>query len=183
MANSLMVPVAITPNKEKQQKDAQDMFQQVVRNAERSNTTVPDYEFLELIGKGGSGRVYKCRNKGTGDVVAVKTINIDSVDYQSHVLERDDTLKSFEKEVSVLQKLKESKAKAVVMDNVKVQLDNLMKVRAVIYPQLDARLHDMTRLRWRYKRRLATLHKQPRPHQPPPRVDRRIAMHPQFFGR
>lgn len=35
------------------------MYQVVVDRAARTNTAVPDYEFIELIGKGSFGRVYK----------------------------------------------------------------------------------------------------------------------------
>lgn len=45
--------------KHKQIQDAKDMYQVVVDRAARTNAAVPDYEFLELIGKGSFGRVYK----------------------------------------------------------------------------------------------------------------------------
>ena len=101
------------PNKEMQIKDAQDMYQTVLRNAERSNSSVPPYDFIELIGKGSFGRVYKCKKRATGDLVAVKIINIDDADFQEHVLEKDNTIDSFRKEVGILQQLKDAKAKNV----------------------------------------------------------------------
>lgn len=45
--------------KHKQIQDARDMYRVVVDRAKRTNTPVPDYEFIELIGKGSFGRVYK----------------------------------------------------------------------------------------------------------------------------
>ena len=57
MENSLMVPGGL--DRSKQIKDAKDMWQTIVRNAERTNTSLPPFQFLELIGKGGFGRVYK----------------------------------------------------------------------------------------------------------------------------
>lgn len=47
------------PDRRKQIQDANDMYQTVVRHAERNNSPVPPYTFLELIGKGSFGRVYK----------------------------------------------------------------------------------------------------------------------------
>lgn len=43
----------------KQVQDAKDMYQVVIERAARTGSAVPDYEFLELIGKGSFGRVYK----------------------------------------------------------------------------------------------------------------------------
>ncbi|KAK4550031.1 hypothetical protein LTR36_002998 [Oleoguttula mirabilis] len=103
------------PNKQRQIQDAKDMYQTVVRNAERSTSAVPPYDFIELIGKGGYGRVYKCRKQATGELVAVKIINIDDADFQEHVLDKDNTINSFRKEVGILQQLKDSKAKNVNM--------------------------------------------------------------------
>ncbi|TKA83768.1 hypothetical protein B0A55_00006 [Friedmanniomyces simplex] len=101
------------PNRQRQIQDARDMYQAVVRNAERSNTEVPPYDFLELIGKGGYGRVYKCKKRGTGTLVAVKIINIDDADFQEHVLDKDNTISSFQKEVAILQQLKDNNAKNI----------------------------------------------------------------------
>ncbi|KAK0260038.1 hypothetical protein LTS09_005372 [Friedmanniomyces endolithicus] len=101
------------PNRQRQIQDARDMFMTVVRNAERSQSEVPPYEFLELIGKGGYGRVYKCKKRDTGALVAVKIINIDDADFQEHVLDKDNTITSFQKEVAILQQLKDNNAKNI----------------------------------------------------------------------
>lgn len=103
------------PNKKKQIQDAKDMYQTVVRLAERANTSVPPYEFIELIGKGSFGRVYKCLSKRTGTLVAVKVISVDDSDFTAHPLDKDETLKDFRKEVSILHQLKEKRAKNVNM--------------------------------------------------------------------
>ena len=47
------------PDRKKQIQDAKDMYQIVARNAERAGSEPPPYKFLELIGKGAFGRVYK----------------------------------------------------------------------------------------------------------------------------
>ncbi|GAB7364144.1 hypothetical protein MBLNU230_g4695t1 [Neophaeotheca triangularis] len=91
------------------------MSQTVVRLAERANTNVPPYEFIELIGKGSFGRVYKCLSKKTGTLVAVKIISVDDSDFAAHPLDKDETLKDFRKEVSILHQLKEKKAQNVNM--------------------------------------------------------------------
>ncbi|EMC95211.1 hypothetical protein BAUCODRAFT_50597, partial [Baudoinia panamericana UAMH 10762] len=104
-----------SPNKQMQIQDARDMYRNVVRNAERSGSEVPPYDFIELIGKGGYGRVYKCRKRATGELVAVKILNIDDADFKEHVLDKDNTISSFQKEVATLQQLKDSKAKNINM--------------------------------------------------------------------
>ena len=113
MDTSLLVPGG--PDRRKQIQDAKDMYQTVLRNAERSNSAVPPYDFLELIGKGSFGRVYKCKTKGTSELVAVKILNVDDMDISADPRERDETVKDFRKEVSILQQLKDSNAKNVNM--------------------------------------------------------------------
>ena len=101
--------------KQKAVQDAKDMYQLVRRNCERTNTQVPPYDFIELIGKGAFGRVYKCKDRSTGDLVAIKIVNTDEVDYQQDSLDKDDTIRDFRKEVTILQQLKDSNAKNVNM--------------------------------------------------------------------
>ena len=57
MDTSMLVPGA--PDRKKQIQDAKDMYQIIARNAERTGSEPPPYKFLELIGKGAFGRVYK----------------------------------------------------------------------------------------------------------------------------
>lgn len=57
MDTSRLVPGA--PDRKKQVQDAKDMYQIIARNAERTGSEPPPYKFLELIGKGTFGRVYK----------------------------------------------------------------------------------------------------------------------------
>jgi len=56
---SLLDPHSAAGTKSKQVQDAKDMAQMIRERAARTGTAVPDYEFLELIGKGSFGRVYK----------------------------------------------------------------------------------------------------------------------------
>ncbi|KAK5113108.1 hypothetical protein LTR62_003687 [Meristemomyces frigidus] len=125
MDHSKLTPSAFgAPNRSKQIQDARDMYQMVVRNAERAGTEVPPYDFVELIGKGGYGRVYKCRKRDTGALVAVKIINIDDADFQEHVLDKDNTIMAFQKEVGILQQLKDNKAKNINMIHEAFDLHN-----------------------------------------------------------
>ena len=103
------------PKKELQVRDAQDMYQTVVRKVERSNTPIPPYDFLELIGKGAFGRVYKCKNRETGALVALKIISIDDADFAEHVLDKDNSIAAFRREVGILQQLKDRGARNVNM--------------------------------------------------------------------
>ncbi|KAG9545234.1 kinase-like protein, partial [Aureobasidium melanogenum] len=99
--------------KQKQIQDAKDMYQVVVDRAARTNTAVPDYEFLELIGKGSFGRVYKCKNNATQDLVAVKIIDVDDLDYKLDLDQKDEAIEDFRKEVKTLKLLRDSQAKNI----------------------------------------------------------------------
>ena len=57
MDTSMLLPGG--PDRRKQIQDAKDMYQIITRNAERTGSAPPPYQFLELIGKGAFGRVYK----------------------------------------------------------------------------------------------------------------------------
>lgn len=60
----------------------------------QTGDTVGDYEVLELLGKGGVGRVYKVRHKVTGRVEALKVLLPDSAD-------DDDQAQRFLREIQV----------------------------------------------------------------------------------
>ncbi|KAK3614343.1 hypothetical protein LTR56_027313 [Elasticomyces elasticus] len=89
------------------------MYQAVVRNAERSKSKVPPYDFIELVGKGGHGRVYNCRRRSNGALVAVKIINIDDADLQERFLDEDNTISRFRREIAILQELRDNNAKNI----------------------------------------------------------------------
>lgn len=101
-------------HKERQIKDAEDMHHKLVHIAERRGLTVPPYDLLELIGKGANGRVYKGKNQNTGEIVAVKIVFADDDDFHNAVLDKDNTIDSFRKEVAVLQKLMDCNAKNIM---------------------------------------------------------------------
>jgi len=60
MADTLHLdPFSAMGSRNKQAQDARDMQQVVIERAKRSGNAVPPYDFIELIGKGSFGRVYK----------------------------------------------------------------------------------------------------------------------------
>ena len=59
MDSNFLSPLVTSGPKARQIKDAQLMQQAVLDRAKRTGEEPPPYEFLELIGKGTYGRVYK----------------------------------------------------------------------------------------------------------------------------
>ncbi|KAI9760636.1 MAG: hypothetical protein M1835_000123, partial [Candelina submexicana] len=95
-------------------KEAAQKEQVAAREAARKHgVQAPHYEFLELIGKGTYGRVYKSKDLQTGLIVAIKIINIDKSDYEEHPTQKDEAMKDLVTEIKVLQQLKDTKAKNV----------------------------------------------------------------------
>ncbi|KAF2498323.1 kinase-like protein [Lophium mytilinum] len=109
MATSqLQLPVA-AGTKLKQIEQAKEMQTLVEERARRAGGEAPPYEFLELIGKGSFGRVFKSKSRKTNELVAVKILDVDNPDYIG-----DNTLDETLKEISVLQQLSISNAKHYV---------------------------------------------------------------------
>ncbi|KAF2806849.1 kinase-like protein [Mytilinidion resinicola] len=109
MASSqLQLPVT-TGTKLKQIEQAKEMQTLVEERARRAGGEPPPYEFLELIGKGSFGRVFKSKSRKTNELVAVKILDVDNPDYIG-----DNTLDETLKEISVLQQLSISNAKHYV---------------------------------------------------------------------
>ncbi|KAF2482620.1 kinase-like domain-containing protein [Neohortaea acidophila] len=117
MDRSRLAPDSSLAGEKKQKaiQEARDAYKQILTNCERTNTAVPPYDFIELIGKGAFGRVYKCKERATGELVAIKIVDTDVVDYQQNSLDKDDTIRDFQKEVRILQQLKDSNARNVNM--------------------------------------------------------------------
>jgi protein-serine/threonine kinase len=93
--------------------DAKNMEQLINDRCMRKGLDPPDYEFLELIGKGTYGRVYKCRDRRAQLICAIKIIEVDQTDYRADTDAKDDTLKEFIRETSILQSLKNNNVKNV----------------------------------------------------------------------
>ena len=99
--------------KQRAVKDAKDMAESVRRICERNNIKTPPYDFVELIGKGTSGRVYKAKDLITGQLVAIKIMNTDDIDYAQAAADKDATIQDFRKEITALQQLKDSNARNI----------------------------------------------------------------------
>ncbi|PNS20410.1 hypothetical protein CAC42_5860 [Sphaceloma murrayae] len=113
MDPSHLDPFSAAGPRTKQVQDAKDMQQIVLERANRAGTSAPPYEFLELIGKGSFGRVYKCRHRATREIVAVKIIDVDELDYRLDNKQKDEAIEDFIKEVNTLKQVKDSNAKNI----------------------------------------------------------------------
>lgn len=104
---------AITRHKAEAIKLAREQGTAVKEMCRRAKTEVPPYEFEELIGKGAYGRVYKGREIPSGRLVAIKVLDIDSLDYKSLRDFRDESIKDFIHETKVMKQVKDSGAKNI----------------------------------------------------------------------
>ncbi|EKG22028.1 hypothetical protein MPH_00619 [Macrophomina phaseolina MS6] len=113
MATNTLSP-RVSVARSKQAEAAREAQKAVERFAERNGAAAPSYDFLELIGKGAFGRVYKGKNRETNELVAIKICEIDKADYDepSHA-HRDETIQQLLKETSILRQLRDSSAKNV----------------------------------------------------------------------
>lgn len=100
-------------------KEARDQQAGVLATAQRLNLQPPPYEFIEIIGKGSFGNVFKCRHLDSGrqslagTLVAVKIIDVDREDLAELWSRRAENISLFEKEVAVLVALSNSGARNV----------------------------------------------------------------------
>lgn len=106
---------SITKQKVEAIKLAKEQAAAVKEMCRRAKSEVPPYEFEELIGKGAYGRVYKGRQIPSRDVVAIKVMEIDSVDYKTIRDMKDESIKDFTHEIKVMNQAKESGAKNINM--------------------------------------------------------------------
>ncbi|KAF4555811.1 Serine/threonine-protein kinase nak1-like protein [Elsinoe fawcettii] len=113
MDPSHLDPFSAAGSRPKQVQDAKDMQQIVLERASRAGTSAPPYDFLELIGKGSFGRVYKAKHRATREVVAVKIIDVDELDYKLENNLKDEAIEDFIKEVNTLKQVKDSNARNI----------------------------------------------------------------------
>lgn len=109
----LSAMAAITKHKAEAIKLARDQAHAVKEMCRRAKTDVPPYEFEELIGKGAYGRVYKGRQIPSDRLVAIKVLDIDSLDYKSLRDFKDESIKDFVHETKVMKQVKDSGAKNI----------------------------------------------------------------------
>lgn len=101
----------LSVTKQKAFEDAKKMQKAVVEACAKSGKDVPRYQLSELIGKGSFGRVYKATSQTSGQLVAVKIIDIEESDTVNPKLA--DTYSDLLKEINALKLLSESGAKNV----------------------------------------------------------------------
>ncbi|BCR89603.1 putative serine/threonine protein kinase [Aspergillus chevalieri] len=104
---------AITKHKAEAIRLAREQGRAVKEMCRRAKTENPPYEFEELIGKGAYGRVYKGRQLPSRKVVAVKVMDIDSMDYKTVRDFRDESIKDFIHETKVMKQVKDSGARNI----------------------------------------------------------------------
>jgi len=109
----LRAPGLASASKLKQMTEAKTMMKVVRERAERMNVDPPPYNLLELIGKGSYGRVFKSQQHGKRGLVAVKIMDIDSSDYNVDLRAKDDAIKDYTREISILHALKQGNAKNI----------------------------------------------------------------------
>ncbi|KAL5083687.1 hypothetical protein Trisim1_001013 [Trichoderma cf. simile WF8] len=101
----------VSVTKQKALEDAKKMQNAVFESCTRAGKQAPQYELQELVGKGSFGRVYKATAMKTGQLVAVKIIDIEESDTLNPKLA--DTYSDLLKEINALQLLSDSGAKNI----------------------------------------------------------------------
>ncbi|KAE8149777.1 kinase-like domain-containing protein [Aspergillus avenaceus] len=104
---------AITKHKVEAMKLAREQGAAVKEMCRRAKSDTPPYEFEELIGKGSYGRVYKGHQLPSRRVVAIKVMDIDSLDYKTVRDFRDESIKDFIHETKVMKQVKDAGAKNI----------------------------------------------------------------------
>ncbi|EEH11086.1 polarity-defective 6 [Histoplasma capsulatum G186AR] len=107
--------VALTKQKAEAMRLAREQGAAVMEMCRRAKTEMPPYQFEELIGKGAYGRVYKGRQLPSQKSVAIKVLEIDSLDYKTVQDFRDESIKDFIRETKIMQQAKDAGAKNVNM--------------------------------------------------------------------
>ncbi|KAK2806355.1 hypothetical protein FQN51_007399 [Onygenales sp. PD_10] len=107
--------MAITKQKSEAMRLAREQAAAVQEMCRRAKTEPPAYSFEELIGKGAYGRVYKGRQLPSQNLVAIKVLEIDTLDYKSIRDMKDESIKDFVHETKVMKQAKDAAAKNVNM--------------------------------------------------------------------
>lgn len=105
----------LTKQKAESIKLAREQAAAVHEMCRRAKSEVPPYEFEELIGKGAYGRVYKGRQLPSRDLVAIKVMDIDTLDYKMHRDMKDESIKDFIHEIKAMNHAKEAGAMNINM--------------------------------------------------------------------
>ncbi|KAL8733274.1 MAG: hypothetical protein Q9181_003650 [Wetmoreana brouardii] len=118
MDSRFLAPVAaaaavITKQKERTMQIAKEQQQALAARLKRDNLEMPPFEFLELIGKGAFGRVFKAHDKTRNKEVALKVVDVDPHDFKVHFREKDESIETVMHEIQILTQLRDSGAKNI----------------------------------------------------------------------
>ncbi|KAI4202443.1 MAG: hypothetical protein LQ350_002526 [Teloschistes chrysophthalmus] len=103
----------MTKQKEKTTRIAKEQQEALQARLQKNDMEMPPFEFLELIGKGAFGRVFKANDLRRNKIVALKVLDVDPQDFKAHYLEKDESIQSILHEINVLTQLKDSGAKNI----------------------------------------------------------------------
>ncbi|KAL8703455.1 MAG: hypothetical protein Q9201_003360 [Fulgogasparrea decipioides] len=118
MDSRFLAPVAaatavITKQKERTMQIAKEQQQALAARLKKDNLEMPPFEFLELIGKGAFGRVFKAYDKSRNKEVALKVVDVDPHDFKVHFREKDESIETVMHEIQILTQLRDSGAKNI----------------------------------------------------------------------
>ncbi|KAL8947662.1 MAG: hypothetical protein Q9222_006082 [Ikaeria aurantiellina] len=113
LAPASAASAVITRQKEKTMQVAREQQQALAARLRKNNVEMPPFEFLELIGKGAFGRVFKANDLERKKVVALKVVDVDPHDYKVHHLEKDESIQTVMHEIRVLRQLRDNNAKNI----------------------------------------------------------------------
>ncbi|KAL8910213.1 MAG: hypothetical protein Q9171_004456 [Xanthocarpia ochracea] len=115
LAPAAPAAASITKAKERTMRIAQEQQQALAARLKKNSLEMPPFEFLELIGKGAFGRVFKANDLTRKKVVALKVIDVDPQDFKAHYIEKDESFQAVLHEIKILTQLRESNAKNINM--------------------------------------------------------------------
>ncbi|KAI4252312.1 MAG: hypothetical protein LQ352_004363 [Teloschistes flavicans] len=113
LAPATAAAITMTKQKEKTIRIAKEQQQALQARLQKNDIEMPPFEFLELIGKGAFGRVFKANDLRRNKVVALKVLDVDPQDFKVHYLEKDDSIQSVLHEINILTQLRDSGAKNI----------------------------------------------------------------------
>lgn len=97
---------AVPPSRKRVEDAAKDAQRAVAAKLKQVKVSMPPFDFLEIIGKGSYGLVYKARAlDDSGKVVALKIIDTDGPDYKAHVMGKNDSFETTLSEIQILKQL------------------------------------------------------------------------------
>ena len=97
---------SMLPSRKRVEDAAKDAQHAVAAKLKQVKAQMPPFDFLEIIGKGSYGLVYKARSlSDNGKIVALKIIDTDGPDYKAHVMGHNDSMDTTLSEIHILKQL------------------------------------------------------------------------------